>query len=78
MFMGKDGYDEIYIYYEDQYIIVYCVYFELWKGYFLIVYIVFFGYGNGNGVFSLVYLIGIKVWYLGSWMLEVDVSEEVI
>lgn len=76
--MGMDGYDEMYIYYEDQYVIVYRVYLVFCKGYFFIVYIVFLGYGNGNGVFNFVYLIGIKVKYIGSWMFEVDVSKEVV
>ncbi|KAH8665233.1 putative glycogen debranching enzyme [Tricladium varicosporioides] len=74
--MGKDGYDETHIHHEDQYITVHRVHPESRKGYFLIAHTAFPGYGNGNGGFNPVHLTGTKARHLGSWMLEVDVSEE--
>ncbi|KAH6958488.1 glucanotransferase domain of glycogen debranching enzyme-domain-containing protein [Fusarium avenaceum] len=74
--MGKDGYDETHIHHEDQYITVHRVHPESRKGYFLIAHTAFPGYGNGNGDFSPVQLSGTKARHLGSWMLEVDASEE--
>lgn len=76
--MGKDGYDETHIHHEDQYITVHRVQPESRKGYFLIAHTAFPGYGNGNGGFSPVHLTGTKARHLGSWMLEVDSSEEAV
>ncbi|KAI5463687.1 glucanotransferase domain of glycogen debranching enzyme-domain-containing protein [Mariannaea sp. PMI_226] len=74
--MGKDGYDETHIHHEDQYITVHRVHPESRKGYFLIAHTAFPGYGNGNGALNAVHLTGTKVRHLGSWMLEVDSSDE--
>lgn len=74
--MGKDGYDETHIHHEDQYVTVHRVHPESRKGYFLIAHTAFPGYGNGNGAFSPVHLTGTKARHLGSWMLEVDTSDE--
>ncbi|KAI3559250.1 glycogen debranching enzyme [Colletotrichum abscissum] len=74
--MGKDGYDETHIHHEDQYITVHRVHPESRKGYFLIAHTAFPGYGNGNGAFNAVHLGGTKARHLGSWMLEVDASDE--
>jgi glycogen debranching enzyme len=74
--MGKDGYHETHIHHEDQYITVHRVHPESRKGYFLIAHTAFPGYGNGNGGFSPVRLGGTRARHLGSWMLEVDTSEE--
>lgn len=74
--MGKDGYDETHVHHEDQYVTVHRVQPESRKGYFLIAHTAFPGYGNGNGAFSSVRLAGTKARHLGSWMLEVDDSEE--
>lgn len=74
--MGKDGYDETHIHHEDQYITVHRVHPESRKGYFLIAHTAFPGYGNGNGAFNAVHLTGTRARHLGSWMLEVDASEE--
>lgn len=76
--MGKDGYDETHIHHEDQYITIHRVHPESRKGYFLIAHTAFPGYGNGNGGFSPVHLGGTKARHMGSWMLEVDTSEEAI
>lgn len=75
--MGKDGYDETHIHHEDQYVTVHRVHPESRKGYFLIAHTAFPGYGNGNGAFNPVHLTGTKVRHLGSWMLEVDTSDEI-
>jgi glycogen debranching enzyme len=74
--MGQDGYDETHIHHEDQYVTVHRVHPESRKGYFLIAHTAFPGYGNGNGGFNPVHLTGTKARHLGSWMLEVDNSEE--
>lgn len=74
--MGMDGYDETHVHHEDQYITVHRVHPESRKGYFLIAHTAFPGYGNGNGAFSPVHLAGTKARHLGSWMLEVDASDE--
>lgn len=74
--MGKDGYDETYIHHEDQYITIHRVHPGSRKGYFLIAHTAFPGYGNGNGGFKPVHLTGTKARHLGSWMLEVDSSDE--
>lgn len=74
--MGKDGYDETHIHHEDQYVTVHRVHPESRKGYFLIAHTAFPGYGNGNGAFNAVHLTGTRARHLGSWMLEVDSSEE--
>ncbi|KAH8602963.1 putative glycogen debranching enzyme [Bisporella sp. PMI_857] len=76
--MGKDGYDEVHVHHEDQYITVHRVHPESRKGYFLIAHTAFPGYGNGNGGFNPVHLGGTKARHLGSWMLEVDTSEEAL
>ena len=76
--MGMDGYDETHIHHEDQYITVHRVHPGSRKGYFLIAHTAFPGYGNGNGAFNAVQLKGTKARHLGSWMLEVDTSEEAV
>jgi glycogen debranching enzyme len=74
--MGKDNYDETHIHHEGEYVTVHRVHPESRKGYFLIAHTAFPGYGNGRGAISPVHLSGTKSRHLGSWMLEVDASEE--
>ncbi|KFY25104.1 hypothetical protein V493_04846 [Pseudogymnoascus sp. VKM F-4281 (FW-2241)] len=74
--MGLDGYEETHVHHDDQYVTVHRVHAESRKGYFLIAHTAFPGYKNGNGPFSPVHLTGTKAKHLGSWMLEVDDSEE--
>jgi glycogen debranching enzyme len=74
--MGKDGYDEMHVHHEDQYITVHRVHPESRKGYFLIAHTAYPGYGNGNGAFNPVYLPGTRARHLGCWMLDVDSSED--
>lgn len=76
--MGKDGYHEAHIHHEDQYVTVHRVQPDSRKGYFLIAHTAFPGYGNGNGAVSPVNLPGTRARHLGSWMLEVDSSEEAV
>ncbi|TPX16181.1 uncharacterized protein E0L32_004176 [Thyridium curvatum] len=76
--MGKDGFDETHIHHENEYITVHRVHPESRKGYFLIAHTAYPGYGNGNGAFNPVHLTGTKVNHIGSWMLEVDTSEEAL
>ncbi|KAK5988574.1 Glycogen debranching enzyme [Cladobotryum mycophilum] len=74
--MGKDGYNETHIHHEGEYITVHRVHPESRKGYFLIAHTAFPGYGNGRGEFNPVNLTGTRARHLGSWLLEVDSSEE--
>ena len=73
--MGKDGYDEMHVHHEGEYITVHRVHPKSRKGYFLIAHTAFPGYGNGTGTLSPVHLTGTKAHHLGSWTLEVDSSE---
>ncbi|KAI1436687.1 glycoside hydrolase family 133 protein, partial [Xylaria sp. CBS 124048] len=74
--MGKDGYDETHIHHEDQYVTVHRVHPQTRKGYFLIAHTAYPGYGDGNGTFSPVRLVGTKARALGSWKLEVDDNDD--
>lgn len=75
--MGKDEYDETFIHHDREYITVHRADPQSRKGYFLIAHTAFPGYGNGNGSFGPTHLPGTKAKLLGSWMLEVDTSDEV-
>lgn len=75
--MGKDGYEETHIHHEGEYVTVHRVHPDSRKGYFLIAHTAFPGYGNEKGAFNPVHLSGTKARHLGSWMLEVDTSDEV-
>ncbi|MCJ1474632.1 hypothetical protein MMC13_003292 [Lambiella insularis] len=74
--MGKDGYDETHIHHEGEYITVHRVHPKTRKGFFAVAHTAFPGYGTGSGVLSPVHLTGTKAKALGSWSLEVDVSEQ--
>ena len=88
--MGEDGYNEIYVHHEDEYITVHRVHPDSRKGYFVIARTAFTGSGNGSsngsdsgsgngngsGTLSPVNLGGTKARQLGSWTLEVDASEK--
>jgi len=74
--MGKDGYDETFIHHDHEYITIHRVHPQSRKGYFLIAHTAFPGYGNGNGGFPPVYLSGTKAKCIGSWMLEVNTSQD--
>lgn len=73
--MGKDGYNETHIHHEGEYITVHRVHPESRKGVFLIAHTAFPG-NESNGVINPINLSGTKAKLTGSWMLEVDDSEE--
>lgn len=74
--MGMEGYDETYIHHEGEYITVHRVHPRTRKGYFLIAHTAFPGYDNGHAGITPVRMVGTKAQQVGSWSLEVDVSEE--
>lgn len=74
--MGMDGYDEMHVHHENEYITVHRVHPESRKGYFLIAHTAFPGYGDGISNLNPVHLPGTRAKHLGSWMLEVDSSED--
>lgn len=74
--MGKDEYEETYLHHDNEYITVHRQHPTSRKGYFLIAHTAFPGYGNGNGGFPPVTIPGTRAKMLGSWMLEVDSSNE--
>ncbi|KAJ9249429.1 CAZyme family GH13 [Paecilomyces variotii] len=74
--MGVQGYDETHIHHDGEYITVHRVHPQTRKGIFLIAHTAFPGYGNGSGVLAPTHLVGTKAKLLGSWLLEVDASQE--
>lgn len=74
--MGKEGFDETHIHHEGEFVTVHRVHPESRKGYFLIAHTAYPGYGAGNGSLSPVNLTSTKVKTVGSWVLEVDASED--
>ncbi|KAH0559772.1 hypothetical protein GP486_003709 [Trichoglossum hirsutum] len=73
--MGQDGYGETHVHHEGEYITVHRVHPKSRKGYFLIAHTAFPGYGVHRGGFHPVHLADTKAKIVGSWTLEVDVSE---
>ena len=73
--MGQDGYDETFVHHEGEYITVHRVHPKTRKGIFAIAHTAFPGYGCGHGSLTPVHLDGTKAKLLGSWSLEVDISE---
>ena len=73
--MGRDGYDETHIHHEGEYVTVHRLHPKTRRGYFLAAHTAFPGYGSGNGTLNPVHLNGTKAKLLGSWCLEVDVSD---
>ncbi|KAL8698780.1 MAG: hypothetical protein Q9201_006385 [Fulgogasparrea decipioides] len=74
-FMGKHGYDETFIHHEGEYITVHRMHPKTRKGYFTVAHTAFPGYGQGHGSLSPVHLSGTKAKLIGSWKLDVNVSE---
>ncbi|KAL9030239.1 MAG: hypothetical protein Q9196_001617 [Gyalolechia fulgens] len=74
-FMGRHGYDETFIHHEGEYITVHRMHPKTRKGYFTVAHTAFPGYGDGHGTLSPVHLNGTKATLIGSWKLDVDVSE---
>ncbi|KAF8543569.1 glucanotransferase domain of glycogen debranching enzyme-domain-containing protein [Trichophaea hybrida] len=75
--MGKDGYTEMHVHHEDEYITMHRVHPQSHRGYFLIAHCAF-GPGTERGNFNTVTLPRTKVKCMGSWKLEVDGSPETI
>ncbi|KAH0534193.1 hypothetical protein FGG08_007219 [Glutinoglossum americanum] len=73
--MGQQGYDEMHVHHEGEYITVHRVHPKSRKGYFLIAHTAFPGYGDHRGSFHPVHLTGTKAKMIGSWTFKVDVSE---
>lgn len=74
-FMGKQGYDETFIHHEGEYITVHRMHPKTRKGYFTVAHTAFPGYGEGHGSLTPVHLNGTKAKLIGSWKLDVDVSD---
>lgn len=75
--MGKEGYTEMHVHHEDEYITMHRVHPQSHRGYFLIAHCAF-GSGTERGNFNPVTLPRTKVKCIGSWRLEVDGSPETI
>ncbi|KAL8820229.1 MAG: hypothetical protein Q9223_001521 [Gallowayella weberi] len=74
-FMGRNGYDETFIHHEGEYITVHRMHPKTRKGYFTVAHTAFPGYGEGHGQLTPVHLSGTKAKLIGSWKLEVNVSD---
>ncbi|KAI4166642.1 MAG: hypothetical protein LQ343_007878 [Gyalolechia ehrenbergii] len=74
-FMGRHGYDETFIHHEGEYITVHRMQPKTRKGYFTVAHTAFPGYGDGHGTLTPVHLSGTKAKLVGSWNLDVNVSE---
>lgn len=75
--MGEDGYTEMHVHHEDEYITMHRVHPKSHRGYFLIAHCAF-SKGTARGHFNPVTLPRTKAKSLGSWQLEVDGSPEAI
>jgi glycogen debranching enzyme len=75
--MGKDGYSEMHVHHENDYITMHRVHPQSHKGYFLVAHCAF-GPGKERGEFNPVTLPRTKAKCLGSWKLEVDGTPEMI
>ena len=74
--MGQEGYEETYIDHREQYITVHRINPATRHGYFLIAHTAYPGYQDSTGHFDPVHLAGTKSTPLGSWMLQVDASDQ--
>lgn len=74
-FMGRHGYDETFIHHEGEYITIHRMHPKTRKGYFTVAHTAFSGYGEGHGTLTPVHLDGTKAKLIGSWKLDVNVSE---
>lgn len=73
--MGADGYDETHIHHDGEYITVHRVHPKTRKGIFLIAHTAFPGNESG-AVLAPTHITGTQAKHLGSWVLEVDASDE--
>ena len=74
-YMGKNGFDETFVHHEGEYITVHRMHPNTRKGYFTVAHTAFPGYGEGHGTLTPVHLAGTKAKLIGSWKLDVNVSE---
>lgn len=73
--MGRDGFTEMHVHHEGEYITVHRVHPKTHKGYFLIAHTAYSA-GDQRGDFNPVVITGPKVKVIGSWKLEVDDSDK--
>ncbi|KAL7270191.1 bifunctional 4-alpha-glucanotransferase/amylo-alpha-1,6-glucosidase [Rhizina undulata] len=73
--MGKQGFTEMHVHHEGEYITVHRVHPKTHKGYYLIAHTAF-GEGEHRGEISPQYIPRTSVKVIGSWRLEVDGSDE--
>lgn len=73
--MGVEGYDETHIHHDGEYITVHRVHPKTRKGVFLIAHTAFPGNENG-AVLAPTHITGTQAKHIGSWVLEVDASDE--
>lgn len=73
--MGTEGYDETHIHHDGEYITVHRVHPKTRKGIFLIAHTAFPGNESG-AILAPTLITGTQAKHLGSWVLEVDASDE--
>lgn len=74
--MGVEGFEETYIDHRDQFITFHRVNPQTRKGYFLIAHTAYPNCGDWTPEFSPVHLTGSRAKCIGSWTLQVDVSDK--
>lgn len=75
--MGKEGYTEMHVHHEEEYITMHRVHPKTHRGYFVIAHTAFH-HGDHRGNFNPVTLPNTKAKVIGSWKLEADGSAETI
>jgi glycogen debranching enzyme len=75
--MGKEGYTEMHVHHEEEYITMHRVHPKSHQGYFVIAHCAF-SPGEQRGTFNPVTIPRTKVREIGTWRLEVDGSPEII
>ncbi|KAJ5542249.1 hypothetical protein N7535_004671 [Penicillium sp. DV-2018c] len=73
--MGVEGYDETHIHHDGEYITVHRVHPKTRRGIFLIAHTAFPGNESGE-ILAPTHIAGTSAKHIGSWQLEVDVSDE--
>lgn len=73
--MGRDGFTEMHVHHEGEYVTVHRVHPKSHKGYFLVAHTAY-SPGNQRGEFNPIVVTGPKFKVIGSWKLDVDDSEE--
>lgn len=73
--MGAEGYDETHIHHDGEYITVHRVHPKTRKGIFLIAHTAFPG-NQSNAILPPTHITGTQAKKIGSWVLEVDVSDD--